>query len=159
MRRSSRRTRSASWISKPWKGPEAKGTTTMNNAEMQTFSLLQRPWYGDTALQIELPAAWDAALLPMPGHARPKAAREDVEAAFANPIGTPRISDLAKDRREVAILFDDLSRPTRSYELMPYVLRELREAGIPDKAVRFVAATGAHRAMSVMEFEKKLDGR
>jgi nickel-dependent lactate racemase len=124
--------------------------------DMEVFSLPQRPWYGDTALQIELPRTWDVVPLPMPGHAAPKAAKEAVEAAFAHPIGTPRISRLARGRREVAIVFDDLSRPTRAYELIPFILQELREAGIGDKDVRFVAATGAHRALSVMEFEKKL---
>jgi lactate racemase len=122
----------------------------------RTFSLLQRPWYGDTTLEIDLPETWDVSVLSMPGHSKEKATKEAVAAAFAHPIGTPRISDLARGKHEVAIIFDDLSRPTRAYELIPYIVRELKEANIENKAIRFIAASGAHRAMNVMEFEKKL---
>lgn len=124
--------------------------------EFMVVSLRQRPWYGDTALQIGLPKTWNITLFPTPGHSKPKVTKEVIEAAFASPIGTPRISHLAQGRSEVAIIFDDLSRPTKAYELIPHVLHELREGGIGDKAIRFVAASGAHRAMNVMEFEKKL---
>jgi nickel-dependent lactate racemase len=92
----------------------------------------------------------------MPGHDRPKATKKAIEAAFANPIGAPGISSLARGKREAAILFDDLSRPTRASELIPHVLREIRKAGIGDGSIRFVAAAGAHGAMKQMDFEKKL---
>jgi len=107
-------------------------------------------------LEIAFPDTWDVTVCAMPGQDRPKASKKEIEAAFANPIGTPTIASLARGRREVAIIFDDLSRPTRAAQLVPYILRELKKAGIGDESVRFVAAAGAHGAMKQMDFEKKL---
>jgi nickel-dependent lactate racemase len=57
---------------------------------------------------------------------------------------------------QAVIIFDDLSRPTRASELVPHILAELKAGGIADEAIRFVAGTGAHGAMKLMDFEKKL---
>ncbi len=79
-----------------------------------------------------------------------------MEKAFLNPIGTKPISELAKGKKEVVILFDDLARPTPVVEIVPFVLRELEKAGISDRQVRFIAALGAHGAHTANDFRKKL---
>ena len=127
--------------------------------ELIKISLPQRPWYGDTRCEIGLPERWNTTICAMPGQDRPKMTKEEIRAAFDHPIGTPRIAELARGKHQVAIVFDDLSRPTRTSELVPYILAELREAGINDQAIRFVAGTGAHGAMKLMDFEKKLGRR
>jgi nickel-dependent lactate racemase len=58
--------------------------------------------------------------------------------------------------KEVVILFEDLSRPTKIYEFLPYVLKELEEAGIKDDNIRFIAALGTHGALRLIDFIKKL---
>jgi len=73
-----------------------------------------------------------------------------------NPIGTSRISELARGRKEVVILFDDLTRPTNASELIPFIIEELKEGGIREEGIRFIAALGAHGAMKAMDFRKKL---
>jgi nickel-dependent lactate racemase len=120
------------------------------------ISLPQRPWYGDTYCEIGFPGDWNVTVCAMPGQDRIRLTGEGIQAAFDRPIGTPRISELAKGRREAAIIFDDLSRPTRVSELLPYMLAELKEAGIRDNSIRFIAGIGMHGAMKVMDFEKKL---
>ncbi|MCJ7593536.1 MAG: lactate racemase domain-containing protein [Desulfobacterales bacterium] len=127
--------------------------------ELMKVSLVQRPWYGDTRFEIGLPKTWDVTVCTMPGQDGAKVTKKEIEAAFANPIGTPGISSLARGKGEVALIFDDLSRPTRAMELVPYILREIRKAGIDDESIRFVAAAGAHGAMKQMDFEKKLGKR
>jgi nickel-dependent lactate racemase len=92
----------------------------------------------------------------MLGHDAKGVTKKEIQAAFDNPIGTTRISELARGKNEVAILFDDLSRPTKVAELVPYVLKEIKEGGISDERIRFVAASGAHGAMKLMDFRKKL---
>jgi nickel-dependent lactate racemase len=126
------------------------------NEQSIKISLPQRPWYGDSYCEIDLPAYWDVTICTMPGQDMAKITKDKIKAAFEHPIGTPRISELAKGKREVAIVFDDLSRPTRVSELVPYILAELRIAGIQDNAIRFVAGIGMHGAMKFMDFEKKL---
>jgi lactate racemase len=124
--------------------------------EELTIALPQKPWYGDTNSSITLPRDWDVTVCTMPGQDRPKLTNEGIKAAFEHPIGTPRISELAKGKREVAIVFDDLSRPTRVKELVPHILAELKRAGIAEDSIRFIAGIGMHGAMKLMDFVKKL---
>ncbi|MFC1929447.1 lactate racemase domain-containing protein [Chloroflexota bacterium] len=116
----------------------------------------QFPWYGDTELELDFPSSWEVVTCEMAGKDAPKLSEEEMQAAFLNPIGTPRISKLARNKKEVVIIFDDFSRPTKAAELVPYVLQELREGGIKDDNIRFVAALGTHGAMKLMDFVKKL---
>ena len=116
----------------------------------------QFPWYGDTELEFDFPSSWEVVTCQMAGQDAPKLNEEGIRAAFLNPIGTPRIAELARNKKEVVILFDDLSRPTKIAELVPYVLQELKEGGIKEENIRFIAALGAHGAMKLMDFIKKL---
>ena len=117
--------------------------------------LPQFPWYGDSTFEIDFPPNWEIIICNMSGHEAQKLNKKGIRAAFSNPIGTARIAELARGKKEVVILFDDLTRPTKAAELVPYILEELREGGIKDEAIRFVAALGAHGAMKLMDFQKK----
>lgn len=116
----------------------------------------QLPWYGDTELELVLPDSWEVVTCKMAGEDAPKLNEDRIQTAFLNPIGTPRISELAKHKKEVVILFDDMSRPTEVAELVPYVLEELAAGGIKDENIRFIATIGCHGAMKLMDFVKKL---
>lgn len=116
----------------------------------------QLPWYGDTELKFDFPSSWEVLTCQMAGQNALKVNEEEIQTAFLNPIGTPRISRLARNKREAVIIFDDLSRPTKVAELVPYVLEELKEGGIKEENIRFIAALGAHGAMKLMDFIKKL---
>jgi nickel-dependent lactate racemase len=122
----------------------------------QTVSLRQMPWYGDTEFDIAFPDSWDVSVCRMRGaEARPLEDTE-IRQAFASPIGTETIRELARDKREVVIIFDDMSRPTPVADLVPYVLEELAAAGIPDDNIRFIGAPGSHGTMNAIDFRKKL---
>ncbi len=116
----------------------------------------QMPWYGDTELALEFPDSWQVNTYRMAGQDTPKIGDKEIRAAFQNPIGTPRIAELAKGKKDVVILFDDLTRPTKTAELVPYVLEELKEGGIRDENIRFISALGAHGVMRLMDYVKKL---
>jgi len=116
----------------------------------------QFPWYGDTELELELHDSWEVNVLRMTGENLPKLTDQQIRDAFTNPIGTPRLAELAKGKKEVCILFDDLTRPTKAAEIVPYVLEELKEGGIKDENIRFIAALGLHGSMKLIDFQKKL---
>jgi nickel-dependent lactate racemase len=116
----------------------------------------QFPWYGDTELDLRFPDAWKVVICDMAGKDAPKLSETEIEAAFSHPFGTPRLAELARNKKEVVILFEDLSRPTKIYEFLPYVLKELEEAGIKDDNIRFIAALGTHGALRLIDFIKKL---
>jgi len=116
----------------------------------------QFPWYGDTKLELHFPDRWEVTVPRMAGENTPKLSGHQMQKALHNPIGTPRLASLARGRKEVCILFDDLTRPTKVGEIMPFVLEELREGGIKDENIRFIAALGLHGAMKLVDFQKKL---
>jgi len=126
----------------------------MSSRKKATLPVLA--WYGDEELEIDFPETWDVTVCRMKGDDAPPLSDTQIRKAFASPVGTKTIKELAKGKKEVAILFDDLSRPTPSAMLIPYILEELKAAGIPDDNIRFIAAIGAHGTMNGIDFRKKL---
>jgi lactate racemase len=113
-----------------------------------------RAWYGDEDMELVFPSGWDVTTL-WPADA-PGASQADIEAAFAHPIGTPAVAELAAGRKSAAIVVDDLSRPTPAAELLPFVLQELGVAGIPRDEIRIVIGGGSHRPLNRAEIAKKV---
>ncbi|NQT05253.1 MAG: DUF2088 domain-containing protein [Dehalococcoidia bacterium] len=116
----------------------------------------QFPWYGDTELELELPDSWEVIVPRMAGEKAPKLSDGQIKDALRKPIGTPRLAEMAKGKKDVCIIFDDLTRPTKIDKIVPHVLDELHEGGIKDENIRFIAALGLHGAMKLMDFQKKL---
>lgn len=114
------------------------------------------PWYGDTALEIELPDDWDVNVCGMGGEDKPALNRDQILSALRNPIRTKPLSKLAENRNEVVIVFDDMTRPTKISEIAPLVLEELKKGGIWEDHVRFICANGAHGTFNREDFSKKL---
>src|SRR3972149_6372466 len=83
--------------------------------------------------------------LHCPGTA--KAAHEALE----NPHKSPRLRDLAKDKKRVLIVTDDNTRPTPVRELLPPLLRELSQAGVQAADIEFILSLGTHRPMTSKE--------
>jgi len=121
-----------------------------------TFKVLTAAWYGDSELDLTFPPSWEIVVCRMKGDSNPPLVAEDVRAVFENPIDQLPIRTLARNKKEVAILFDDISRPTQIEPIIPYLLEELWEAGVPEEGVRFIAALGAHGALNATAFRKKL---
>ncbi|MCY3549449.1 MAG: lactate racemase domain-containing protein [Candidatus Poribacteria bacterium] len=111
-------------------------------------------WYGDKELTLNFPTDWEVEMLD-PKDA-PTLSDTQIEQAFAEPIGTPRISELAKGKKSATIIVDDLSRPTPASRIIPYILRELTSAGVPKSEIRFVAGVGAHRPLTDEDIVKKV---
>ena len=66
------------------------------------------------------------------------------------------LAPLLKDKREICILFDDISRPTRTYQIVPFLLELFDRCGIRDEQVRFLCALGTHGPLDNRVFRKKL---
>ncbi len=67
----------------------------------------------------------------------------------------PRLRDRLKGRERVLVATDDNTRPTPLQRILPPVLRELEEAGVPDDRIRFLIGLGSHRAMRTDEIRAK----
>jgi nickel-dependent lactate racemase len=113
-------------------------------------------WYEPSELELDFPERWEVLYCPPKGHDRPRLSPAEMQRAFDNPIGTPPLRELARGRKQVAILFDDITRPTRTHEIAAYVLNELAQAGIKDDQIRFIAALGTHGAHDNVAHRLKL---
>jgi nickel-dependent lactate racemase len=92
----------------------------------------------------------------MPGANLPPLDDEALRAVLANPIGAPRLRNLARERKEAVIIFDDISRPTPVHRLWPFVVEELHAGGIDDDHIRMICALGTHGAHSREDFRRKV---
>jgi nickel-dependent lactate racemase len=125
----------------------------------RTVLIPRQMWFDEGKLRLTFPQSWEVVTCFMNGHKARHITADQIEATFDNPIGSPRLGELAKGKNKAAIIFDDISRPTRVADLLPYVLKELEHVGISEHAVRFVCASGAHGAHSYQDFGKKLGQR
>ncbi|MBL7168967.1 DUF2088 domain-containing protein [Candidatus Bathyarchaeota archaeon] len=113
-------------------------------------------WFGDKPLTLEFPDEWDVKRCMMACEGQPPLSEAEIKAALENPLGTRPLSKLAETADEVAILIDDMTRPTRSHQYVEPILEVLHGAGIPVDNIRFIMATGAHGTVSRLDFVKKL---
>lgn len=79
--------------------------------------------------------------------------RESIE----NPIGSPRLRELARGRRRVTVIASDHTRPVPSRVIMPLMLAEIR-AGNPEAEITILVATGLHRSTTREEIAAKFGG-
>ncbi len=79
-----------------------------------------------------------------------------VEAALDQPIGLPRLEELARGSQRVVVLVDDLTRPTPAHQILPSLLARLERAGVLAGAIRIMVATGTHRPMTPAELAAKI---
>ena len=120
---------------------------------MKTVTVPWSMWYGDT-FEMTFPDTWEVTVAEMRGG--PDIGDEGIRQALADPIGAPPLRDLARGRRDAAILIDDLTRPTPTWRTVPYLLEELAAAGIDEERVCIVCAVAAHRPMTRPDMIKKL---
>ena len=114
------------------------------------------PWgvfYGDT-FDMTFPESWDVSVASLKGG--PDIGDEGIRQAFAEPVGTGPLREIARGRRDAAILIDDLTRPTPSHRTVPYILEELAAAGIDESKVVIVCAVASHRPLTRQDLIRKL---
>lgn len=119
---------------------------------MHTFNLP----FGKEKIKLELLEEQVAGVLVSHAHEykAPKSEAELVADALANPIGSPKLSDLAKGKKNCVIISSDHTRPVPSHVIMPQLLAELRK-GNPDIDITILIATGMHRATTKEELIAK----
>ena len=112
--------------------------------------------YGKTHVCVRVPARnLLGTIEPKEQPGAPNATAE-VERALQNPIGTKRLSEIAKPEHKVAIVVDDATRHAPSNIIILPVLAELNAAGVKDENVTVIFGCGTHRAVKPEEAERLL---
>ena len=112
--------------------------------------------YGKGKVSVEIEEGHLAGVLRsgIHGYKAPKSADELVRESLENPIGSPRLRDLAAGKRKITVIASDHTRPVPSKVIMPLMLEEIR-AGSPDAEITILVATGLHRTTTMDELAAK----
>jgi nickel-dependent lactate racemase len=123
---------------------------------MQIIKVPQLAWYGPREFEMPVPDDWKVEMCYMPGYNRPELKPEEIRRALGKPIGTPPLREMARGKKNIVIVFDDLTRVTRVAKIVPYVLEELAAAGVTGDNIRFICGLGLHGVMNRSDFVRKL---
>lgn len=74
-----------------------------------------------------------------------------VAAALQSPLGTPPLRKVVRPGDKVVIVINDITRVVNTHMFLPLLLNELNAAGVPDKDIQAVVATGCHRPQTSEE--------
>ena len=102
-----------------------------------------------------LPVPRADAFAPPAAAAEPATAVDTlVDAALAEPLGAPRLRDVARGARSVVVTIPDASRPCPSEPVLTALLDELRDAGVSPEAVAVAIGCGLHATTGAAERDR-----
>jgi nickel-dependent lactate racemase len=113
--------------------------------------------YEGGRMEFSLPSGWnvltcqDCAEAPIV----PEVEKE-INRALDNPIGTPRLEQMARPGMNVMLIFDDAQRPTPAHLAIPPIMNRLNAAGILDERISGICAVGTHSLLTMEQLEKKV---
>lgn len=111
------------------------------------FKIPWAAWRDPEFLELSFPESWLVKACRMNKWNGPVLNENQLEEGILNPIGTPKLSDLAKNKENVVIVVDDMTRTTPVSLLMPYIFNELNKGGIQKDQITILLALGAHKPM------------
>lgn len=113
--------------------------------------------YEGKKLPFSIPEGWDLISSqdrpPVPGLPDPLA---EIRRALDEPIGSPRLEEVARPGMEVVVIFDDLQRTTPVHIALPEVMDRLNRAGVPDERIIGICALGTHPIPSLRQLRDKV---
>ncbi|TDT51951.1 nickel-dependent lactate racemase [Fonticella tunisiensis] len=112
--------------------------------------------YSKTFMEVEIPDENLAGVLEPRTHSIGSeiSQEEIVERALDNPIGSQRLEELVKNKKNMVIITSDHTRPVPSKITMPILLKRIRSAN-PDIDIKILIATGFHRPSTKEELINK----
>jgi len=121
---------------------------------MAVVNILTGMWCGDNELTLNFPDNWNISVY----QSKDTEALDEsaIERALSEPIGSKQLEELARGKKNAVIIVDDLSRPTPAHDVIPNILRRIKDAGIKDESIRFVIGGGSHRPLTEEEMAKKV---
>ena len=126
---------------------------------MKQIRLEQNAFQGNAPVMAVFPDDWDVSTYPLPCDAWPALSAEKIRQRIRQPIGMLPLSELAKGKEKVCIVFDDITRGTPTQQMAEAVLEELLAAGVAKQSIRFLCALGTHGAHSLKDHIDKLGER
>lgn len=120
------------------------------------LSLPHNAHQGNAPLVLDLPEDWQVTYYPLPGDSWLPLSDADIRSRLEHPIGSLPLSQLARGKKRVCIVFDDISRGTPTHRMARAVLDILLESGIQKENIEFLCALGTHGAHDLQDHIAKL---
>jgi len=105
---------------------------------VKTFKVPWAAWREPEYLELQFPDSWNVSICKMNCAEDPELTEKQIRECITNPIGTPKLSELAKGKNSV----------TPVSKIMPFILEELEEAKITRNQITILLAIGGHRPMN-----------
>jgi nickel-dependent lactate racemase len=111
--------------------------------------------YGENGLDLEFPetANFVGVLYPQEAEVLP-VPQASVLQSLLKPIESEPLKKLARDKTDAVIVISDITRPVPNTLLLPIIIGQLEEAGIPSDKITILIATGIHRPNEGKELER-----
>ncbi len=111
--------------------------------------------YGRSQLAAHIPeSAVTNVALPKPWQSDSE--KETVKTALKEPIGAPKLRELADESHSAVIVTCDRTRGVPSHLTIPLILEELQIGGMSMDQVKVVVATGLHKGETVADVRERL---
>jgi len=109
--------------------------------------------YASTEFFVPLPEdqiAEEVQANPLPGPAMTQ--EERLRQALDHPVGSPPLEEIVHPGETVCVVLSDVTRRWQHTEVyLPLLIQRLNRAGIPDRDICLISATGTHRAQTEEE--------
>jgi len=115
---------------------------------VNSFKIPWAAWRDPEYLELSFPNSWNVTACRMNGADGPTLNDNDIKQSILNPVGTKKISSLAKGKKTIVIVVDDMTRTTPVSRIIPHVLEELDKASINTHQITILLALGAHKPMN-----------
>lgn len=108
------------------------------------YDMMDNLPFGDGLLPLQVARGQRVARLAPNCPTPPASAADIIRNALLQPIGGPRLADLARGKRTAAILIPGQDRIAATEIYVPLILEQLHAAGIADENIAVTVATGTH---------------
>lgn len=117
--------------------------------------VISLPW-GVDRINIRIPARWKVNGILEPTALPPvDDTRKEISRSLTEPVGMARIEEWIKPGQKIAVVIDDISRPTPVHEIFPILFSQLQKIGVEGEQITIIPALGVHRGMEESEILKR----
>jgi nickel-dependent lactate racemase len=75
----------------------------------------------------------------------------EINRALDYPLGSDRLEKIVSPRKKIALLVDDITRPTPQKEILPLIVERILSVGVPVANITIVIGLGTHRCLTPRE--------
>ncbi|MBN2157498.1 MAG: DUF2088 domain-containing protein [Candidatus Lokiarchaeota archaeon] len=129
----------------------------MNSHSIKSIQIPWGAWYlQPESLTINFPEQWTIQSFSTKNSRSIQNDLNKIKTSILHPFGTHPLAEIAQRKNSVAIVIEDISRPSKLDTIMDIVLEELEKTGVSRDQITIIGALGAHRPMTRMDYIKKL---